>query len=476
MSFIYENSNLISELLKAATESETKLSKQGQVDPAAQQNADALRMLLNNLRSQITPLKEGPEQVGHAAGVADLASRNMDSMGDFVEWLSKHGTRVGGAIVVYPGNVDRPSEDYGFYKIEPGTEIVVPLARPDRSVVAYWINPGALKKYLVSLQADPKLKSNTMFQVQLLKLIQDANRQLDLDVSEKYQAPEVTLPDNTQVDMLPSTLIVGQWGTGAVPLLIGNIRSLETLNAWFAKNNIAVQAGEKQQPATIRDRNFNQCAGIQILFERASAFASRATPETKAGAQAYLKQITEIARQANCSVSSATTTETGEGTGGAPGTVSNRALAGLAALRPFNSQRIDFREITTFLDKYKVIANKAEINSLVDQVKNSIADANSKLQSPGAALQMDNLTTTQARLWVKDPAHQAIPLMNNLYTIISVAGRVYLDFLTECKNHLGEQVADSVEQQITSGGPQQTNIGTILRVRESLMNEIPRGR
>lgn len=476
MSSIFD-SNLINELLKAA-ELDSALSKKAQVDPAAKQKSDALRLLLTNLRNQLTPLREGPEQVAHSTGVADLSSHNMDSMGDFVEWLAKHGTRVGGTIVVYPGNVDRPSEDYGFYKIEPGTEIVVPLAKPDRSGVAYWINPGSLKKYLVSLQSDPKLRNNTMFQVQLLKLVQDANKQLDLDVSEKYQAPEVTLPDNTKVDTLPSTLVVGLWEAGTIPLLLGDLKSLESLNAWFAKNNIAVKVNDKQQPMTIRDRGFNQCAGIQILFERASAFVSRATPETKAGAQAYLKQITQVAKQANCSVNSSMSTETageGAGTEGA-GSVNARALSGLATLRPFNSQRIDFREITTFLDKYKAIANKPEINSLVDQVKNSIADANSKLQSPGVALQMDNLTTTQARLWVKDPARQVIPFMNDLYTIISVAGRVYLDFLTECRNYLGDKVADSVEQQITSGGPQQTNIGTILRVRESLMSEIPRGR
>ena len=39
-----------------------------------------------------------------------------------------------------------------------------------------------------------------------------------------------------------------------------------------------------------------------------------------------------------------------------------------------------------------------------------------------------------------------------------------------------DRTVNSIEQQIANGGPQQTNLSTILRVRNSLMNEIPQGR
>src|SRR5271166_2560869 len=186
---IHDNPWLVNQLLQAVADEESKFLKKAQTvaDPMAQQTADALRSLLTNLGDQLAPAARN--SIDHS-GTAELSSTHMESMGDFVQWLLGNNTKIGGTQIVYAGNVAQPGEDYGYYKIEPGTEIVVPLSRPDRSVVAYWINADALKRYLVSLQSDIKLQNNTMFQVQLLKLVQDANKQLDAGINEKYEAPE----------------------------------------------------------------------------------------------------------------------------------------------------------------------------------------------------------------------------------------------------------------------------------------------
>ena len=134
-------------------------------------------------------------------------------MGDLVEWLSANQTKLGGAQLVYPGNVSRPNEDYGYHKIEPGTKIVVEAAPPNsarptlpnRAEVGYWINTNALKNYLVSLQTDIKLKNNVTFQVQRRNLIRFANEHLDMGLSEQYKenVSEI-LPDETPVDTVPN--------------------------------------------------------------------------------------------------------------------------------------------------------------------------------------------------------------------------------------------------------------------------------
>ena len=132
MPLIHDNPWLIEQLLKSVAQ-ETTLPP---ADPNAQQQvADALRALLGNLRNQHESRFLTRNVIEHGAGnvSTDLGSQHMSSMGDLVEWLSANQTKLGGAQLVYPGNVSRPNEDYGYYKIEPGTKIVVEAAPPNFS-------------------------------------------------------------------------------------------------------------------------------------------------------------------------------------------------------------------------------------------------------------------------------------------------------------------------------------------------------
>ena len=155
MPLIKDNPWLISQLLQSVADEESKreLLKKGQVTPENKASAEGLKAMLVNLRNQITPSKPDPNRVGQVDSALSLSSNHMDSMGDMVTWLATNKVTMGDQIIVYPGNIARPSEEYGYFKIEPGTEIIIPLAKQDRNVVAYWINPTALKGYLMSLQA-----------------------------------------------------------------------------------------------------------------------------------------------------------------------------------------------------------------------------------------------------------------------------------------------------------------------------------
>jgi hypothetical protein len=471
MPLIQDNPWLINQLLQAALESEGKLSKKGQAapPPAGPSVEDSLKAMLDNLGSQITPTKESPDEISHSTGGADLSSHNMDSMGDLVQWLSSNGTKIGGSVIVYPGNIERPSEDYGYFKIEPGTEIVVPLARPDRSPASHWINAEALKKYLVSLQSDPKLKNNVMFQVQLLKLIQDANRQLDVDVSEEYSEPEKM---DTMVDALPNPIDPKQWGQAGDPknkLTVGDLQSPETLNAWLGKTGIGIK-GADGKTTTIRDQDFDLCAIINVLNTRAKSLLQRATPESKASATAYVRHVTDIAAKTpNCQLGqSGQKQQPGQGGGSGSG-LTPATLSELASIQPFNSRYIDTRLIQSFADKFAGLANDAAVTMLAQQLGTSIQTADNLQAQPGAPVQMGNLTPMQFKN--STGSQQPQQLARILYTIISTAGRLYQLFINQYKEKLGAQ-ARPVEQQMD---PQETNLSDLLGLITALDREWQQG-
>src|ERR1700722_6962902 len=95
MSFIFEDSELIDQLLQSGASFELQFSKKGQAANQASQDEQSLLSLLHKLREQITtPPKEN--EVAWAGLPPDLKSSNMDSLGDFVEWLASHGGAIGG--------------------------------------------------------------------------------------------------------------------------------------------------------------------------------------------------------------------------------------------------------------------------------------------------------------------------------------------------------------------------------------------
>lgn len=466
MPLIHDNPWLVSQLLQSVADEEKRLDlfKRGQAAAAADaQIAGALRALLSNLRDQITPAKEDPNQVGYGSGGAELASHHMDSLGDLVEWIAVSAIKVGSIPLVVPGTEERPSEDYGHFKIEPGTDIVTPLARPDRTAKAYWINTGALKQYLVSLQSDQKLKGNPIFQVQLLKVVQDANR-LGLDMSETYEAPAID--DGQEVDRLPKTLDPRQWNQpGTEQLLFGNIKSLEALNAWFGQAGRGYMVGQKT--VTIKDQEWNICVVLNILKTRADALYQRRTAESGPIMQAYVKQIADVQKQANCPGSGQQPGQPGQGQGqGQGGTqITPRALVGLATLKPFNTQRIDFQEITTFLDRY--VQLKPDMAGLAMQAKNAMQQANGVMNSPGAPFPMGNITQQSLNSRTRNPQY----LLQYLHNVIDITGRVYMDFYNECQNVLrdlqgGSGIIAGVEEQIAAGGPYQMNLSDLERLQE----------
>lgn len=470
MSFIYDNPWLVNQLLQAGYDSENKLSKKGQAPPANQQVGESLKALLNNLRDQIKPLQEGADQVGMSSGGSDLVSHHMDSMGDLVDWMSKNGTRIGGKVIVQPGNTDRPSEEYGYYKIEPGTEIVVPMARPDRSVVAYWINGAVLKQYLVSLQADQKLKDNVIFQVQLLKLIQDANKQLDLDISEQYKEPEKTIPDTTELDKIPNPVDPQDpyAENGSVPLNYGDVKSFAAMRNWLMGKNMTMKTDDGKV-AKAGSANFDLCAFFSVLNAR----AANAARWGKEGGAQYQAQVQAVAKEANC-----TLTAPGQGGGAAGGQggsdISPQLLQQLAAFLPFNSQNVNFNDLKMFVDKYAQLSRRSDIVSMARQVDSSINEAMNLMKTRTMIVPLEQMrTSNDLQPWHAFAKNAS--LADVLYTIVNNAGMIYTDFVNVARNKLDADTVQKIAGQVSDGGPWSVNMDDINQFRTDLQEEARRG-
>lgn len=483
MPLIYDNPWLIEQLVQAGLDSENKFSKQGQATPAPAPEQPAvagLKSILNSLRDQITP-GSGPNDISHETGGADVFSHNMDSMGDLVQWLASNGTKIGAQAIVYPGTQQRPSEEYGYFKIEPGTEIVVPIRSSDRTVVGYWINPTALKNYLVSLQADPKLKNNVMFQVQLLKLIQDANKQLDLDVSEQYKAPEKVLPETSVLDSVPKDMNPQVWSnTGTVKLTAGDLKDATSFNAWLNTNSISIIVGGRG--VGFNHPDYDRCAILRILNQRAKFNADRSTSaDAKSFAAAYDQKVKAIAAEVKCDLGGQAQKPENKpgnqnGQAGGLAAANPQVLQQLSALRPFNSQYISFTEIEEFLNLYGQYANDANVAQMINKLQFSMQQFRADTQMGSDTIQLYNLTTDQFKGMLKDPA-KAYVAASTLYDVVFYGGQLYQRLVTSLQSMANDPERGkyidyrAMQQQITPGGPQLTNVNQLNRLMYSLKQE-----
>jgi hypothetical protein len=481
MPLIKDNPWLISQLLQSVADEESKreLLKKGQVTPENKASAEGLKAMLVNLRNQITPSKPDPNRVGQVDSALSLSSNHMDSMGDMVTWLATNKVTMGDQVIVYPGNIARPSEEYGYFKIEPGTEIIIPLAKQDRNVVAYWINPTALKGYLMSLQADPKLRGNVIFQVQLLKLIQDANKQLDVDVSEEYKEPVQELPDNTEVDRFPKTIenLERFSQPGTEPLLYGNIKSLEALNSWLGQKGIGMKV--ENQVYTMKDQEFDTCAIINYMYGRANLLYQRRTKESAPVMLAYVKSVTEVAKQSNCNLTApgqkSNQQQQQSGQGGLAA-ASPQILTQLSSLRPFNANYISFTEISTFVDLYAKFANDDDTRRTAADLTKYISTFKLYLGQASPTIPLTNITSSRFKSMLK-AANEATNASNLLYDIVFYAGQMYQTLIVSLQSlaqdaERGKYIDyRSMQQQVVPGGPWQTNLTTLDSLRKAIQRE-----
>jgi hypothetical protein len=387
MSFIFEDSDLIDQLVAHGLDFAVKFTKRGQVAAnAVDQDRAALLAQIKNLQDQINPAgaskdpNAGPT-ISHE-GDAALGSPQLESLGDLIKWLAGNKTMLDGKRIAFDTNPN--SDEYTPYKLE--THTTTPQQR-GQDLGMFYVNPDLLKKYLVSLQAYEQQNPNTAMQVQLRARIQDANQELGLGVNPQYEAPEKVLPDTTVLDNLPHVINV-KYPTqgGNIPLTYGDLKDDTSFNAWLSKNNIALDAGDEGGPVLINNPRFDFKKIIDAIIQRAQFFMTRATDaQSKERYNIYLRQSSTLGSQIGSGGTPANKSQVGStnqqgGQGSQQGGSASQALQDAVQVLPFASRDINFDRIRTFFDAIKrLMGSDARVTRIINDTMQLMTSVNSRM-------------------------------------------------------------------------------------------------
>jgi hypothetical protein len=413
MSFIFDDPNLIDQLVISGLLHEVKFSKKGQAAAAAaDQDRANLLALVNNLQTQLSQPaaaqdpNAGPT-ISHEGGGEniDLGSQQLESLGDVIKWLSDNKVTADGTRVAY--DVDPNNDDYMPYRL--GTHVAGPEER-GKALGRFYVHPEALKKFLVWLQALENKNPNPIMQVQVGKLIQDANQQLGAKINPNYQAPERVLADATVLDNVPDQFVSVQSSSygGDVPLTYGDVKDITSFNKWLNDHAITFRTvmkndngADKQVDVNSTNPLFNRAAVLKILVARANAKLQTATdPAAKEAASIYARQVGRLVAQAGGSAQSGTN-QSGQSQANpaAIGPAAAQAANTVAQSLPLTQQSVDFNKIRDFLTQVKALMPN-------DPTVPQVAENTEQLMS-----QISSQTTHQYRVFPLGVNQQSIANM-----------------------------------------------------------------
>jgi hypothetical protein len=471
---IFNDQKLISDLLDIV-----QPVKQGQAAPP---DADAIKAiaskLVNKLGVESSISVDNPD--------VQLFMRDLQSLGQLVNFLNINGVKYNNIMIVQP--------DYN--KLDADMKRLYVPFKGEGAITVGGATPAIYKDGLVayfkSLQQEAGDEGGQLLTGILNNLAQQINKLLGTKLGAEETAPTGAVSMATQVDTVPQVLDAEHWGDeGTIPLILADIKSVDALRNWLRMRNVSLktvmetkndQGQSLKTPinATVKDlQYFDICKVINILHNRAQKlYGGTQRPEGKA----YLASMKQIAGQASCSLTGVSTTETGGGTGEGAGAgggarISAAALQQLASLKPFNSQYINFHEISTFLKSYAALANSPEVTAAAQQIQGYIDTFKSYMAIPSDTVQLYNLTGSQFKSWLKNPAAAQIAV-GILYDIVHYAGVLYQQMLASLQTVARDQL-DRVDpglfrgmmQQVVPGGPQLTNISTLNELKFDLQQE-----
>lgn len=463
MSFVYDT-RLLRELLKIGQQEQYE-------DPESYQNkvtmAERVRGVLDSLDQQAAP--PTPQQAAtdisfepdpNNPNAPKLTSTNMETLGALVEWCARSKITVGGQRVAYTAGEQPPGEDWVFFKLEPNSGL---LERADRTtdMRGYFINTDLLVKFITSRLAALQKKPNKVEEVMLGMRIDDANKLLGTNINKQYSEPEN--PEDT-VDNLPQLMDVkSPYQSGQTPLKIKDLKDAQTLKSFLSRAGITLR-DRRGQDFKFDDMG-DVCAALAILSLRAARLAQGVTSGKQ---KSYVDHVTQMQQQANC----AQQQQGAQQGGGAGGNA--QLLQQLLTLRPFNTQYISFPELKKWLQAYVGYANNSDVSDKAQDLNDWMDSFTAKSNMAGGTIQLNNLDTNRFKSMLKNQA-DGINMANYLYDIISQAGSLYQAMVTQLQN-LEQDPRFSgayrqLQQQITAGGPQQTNLTDLDDLRQNLTRQ-----
>jgi hypothetical protein len=485
MSFIFDDQNLIEQLLSSGLQDELKFTKRGQAAAGATDaNRTTLLEHIKNLQDQLQPsgvVKDpnaGPT-ISHNGATA-LGSPQLESLGDLVQWLANNGSKVDGQVIAY---VTKPADDenYILYKLETHTN--TPQQR-GQDPAGLYVNPNLLQKYIVSLQAEETQRPNAIFQKELSSLIEDANQALGLNIPTQYQAPEKVLPDAAIVDNVPQIIDpVNLAATGNIPLTYGDLKDTTTFTAWLSKFNVSV----KGNPVYVKNPNYDFKKVIDAIVARAQYLITRAVDAaSKERAEIYARAASVLDGMFGNSKTSPTTSVDGSEYGqpqrgttdqqggpnhGQGGPNAAQAIVEAVSSLPFASRDINFGRIENFFTKVKAaVGNDPRINNLITSTTNLMTAVNNKVSAPDIfpmglspedfARQFKNQQT---------PGSDYKPIINTLFQILSNTRMVAEYFWYLKASKYGDQMVGQIGETPQDDSLYQQNVQSLNQLNSAPM-------
>jgi len=492
MSFIYDK-NLLAELIKSAIDHEVKFNKHGQL--AADPNVNLefrnyltlTKKLADQLEQKYFPSGPGETVVTTGTGKeAQLGVPDLSSLGNFFDFMVNNQIMVDNKRIVYSANEQPP--DPRLWKPVTAQQIKFMMETQNEQnertqfQADYYVNRDLLVKYVNSILRDSSKEDDEtqkFIKTMLGARLQDINRIFRTKLTTEYKEPEKVLPDNTVLDNTPKDMDPQTWfNRGNIPLTIGDLKGGTAFNAWLSGNSISIKVDNRQM--MINHPEFDRCAIMRILNSRAKYNLDRATSaQAQQVATIYAQRIQALAGELKCDLSDKSSQQQqqqqqgqGQGLSGA----SPQILQQLSSLRPFNAQYISFPEIKKFIELYTKYANDADVTKTAADLNGYMEAFKSYLGMRGDTFQLTNIDNNRFKSMLKNPsaARQAADL---LYDIVVYAGQLYqrlvVSLQTVAQDAERAKYIDyrGMQQQVTPGGPQQTNVTDLNDLRQSLSRE-----
>lgn len=405
MSFIYDDENLIFDLLKSLAADVDKRVKNGQLatDPNVNMEyknyLNLSNKLVDGLQQNYFPAPADPNSAEVSAPAdADMKIYDMNSFGNFLQFIAKNQVAVNGQRVAYL-NTEQPPDKKKWLPVDAERSLFVETQNEqgDRSAVQgeYFVNRDLLSKYMASLsekisKEEPEVQR--MMKTLLGGLVEKSNALLGTKntVDHVQQAKSSAYSSSDILGYFPQALDAKRYNEdGPVPLTWGDIQSAETIRGWVNSKNISVTVpGKDGGPLGVNHPEFDFCVVARVLYGKATWLQrTKATnPELTQRYADFAKKMSEVAPQLqgpdgkSCSLTAGQSANQSGQQGGdqaGEGGLSTQTVNNILSNLPFVEQNIDFDRIERFFEAVSpLVAHNPRAASLMTNTRSLMTQVN----------------------------------------------------------------------------------------------------
>jgi len=472
MSFIYDDDKLILDLLKSAIDHEYKFNKKAQV--AAEVNVEYHNFLnlssklVDHIKLQYSPQTKDPNVV-KSDGKMGLHVSDMNTLGNFFDYILKNNITVGEQAIVYSENQNPKDRSWLPVDAESARLLLETLQDGKRESIkgTYYVNKTLLSTYLnkLSTQINNENDQDTkrFMRFTLSELMEKVNNVFTLRLTPDYKPPEPKLSDELTLDMVANPITPN--GNGPAKLTVKDVKSDLTLNAWIRNNNMTLKVNDKLINI---NESYDKCAFINALYVRAHNKSNSASQETTQAASYYLKMIVEIAKTISCSINGGVANQSTNQSTNQP-IINTVIMSQIFQTLPFIVSSIDFNRIETFLNLVLKIIPSASvhINAALDAIKSF---GSKHLKIPGTRSISLNINTPQfVSLLIEPSVEKLYPAITALNNIIDKTRDVLDQFYSTFRENIVEPYKTQIEGQIgsarTSNSIYNQNFNNLIDIR-----------